>query len=66
VNILAQITKKFKHFDIYLGGENLTNFRQTWPIVEYWKPYHTHFDGSMVWGPVTGITIYAGVRLTIK
>jgi outer membrane receptor for ferrienterochelin and colicins len=66
VNILAQITKKFKHFDIYLGGENLTNFRQTWPIVEYWKPFHTHFDGSMVWGPVTGITIYAGIRLTIK
>jgi outer membrane receptor for ferrienterochelin and colicins len=66
VNIIAQITKKFRHFDVYLGGENLTNFRQTWPIVEYWKPYHTHFDGSMVWGPVTGISVYAGIRLTIK
>jgi outer membrane receptor protein involved in Fe transport len=66
VNLLAQITRKFKNWDVYLGGENLTNFRQTWPITEYWAPYHTHFDGSMVWGPVTGISIYAGVRFTIK
>jgi outer membrane receptor for ferrienterochelin and colicins len=66
VNLLAQATRKFKYVDIYLGGENLTNFRQPDPIVEYWKPYHTHFDGSMVWGPVTGITVYAGVRLAIK
>jgi hypothetical protein len=65
-NLLAQITKKFKHFDIYLGGENLTNFRQMDPISEYWAPYHTHFDGTMVWGPITGITIYAGVRYTLK
>jgi len=66
INLFAQITKKFKHFDIYLGGENLTNFRQMDPISEYWKPYHTHFDASMVWGPVVGITIYAGIRLKIK
>jgi outer membrane cobalamin receptor len=65
-NLLAQITKKFKHFDVYLGGENLTNFRQLDPISEYWKPYHTHFDASMAWGPVVGITVYAGIRLTIK
>jgi outer membrane receptor for ferrienterochelin and colicins len=66
INLLAQVTKKFKHFDIYLGGENLTNFRQLDPISEYWKPYHTHFDASMAWGPVVGIAIYAGIRLTIK
>jgi outer membrane cobalamin receptor len=65
-NLLGQVTKKFKHFDVYLGGENLTNFRQVDPISEYWKPYHTHFDASMTWGPIVGITIYAGVRMTIK
>lgn len=64
-NLLAQVTRKFKHFEVYLGGENLTNFRQTDPIVEYWKPYHTHFDASMAWGPITGISVYAGIRLTI-
>ncbi|MCX6267083.1 MAG: TonB-dependent receptor [Bacteroidetes bacterium] len=65
-NLLGQVTKKFKHFDVYVGGENLTNFRQTDPISEYWKPFHTHFDASMTWGPIVGISIYAGIRLTIK
>ena len=65
-NLLGQVTRKFKHFDVYLGGENLTNFRQTDPIAEYWKPYHTHFDASMAWGPVVGISVYAGIRMTIK
>lgn len=64
--LLGQVTKRFKHFDVYLGGENLTNYYQKDLIVEYSKPFHSHFDASMVWGPVTGITLYAGIRLTIK
>lgn len=65
-NLLAQVTRKFKNFEVYIGGENLLNVRQDNPIVEYFKPYHTHFDASMAWGPVVGITGYAGIRLTIK
>jgi outer membrane receptor for ferrienterochelin and colicins len=64
--LLAQITKKFKFVDVYIGGENLTNYTQKDLITEYWRPYHSHFDGSMVWGPVTGITIYGGLRWVIK
>ena len=26
--VYAQVTRRFKGFDIYLGGENLTGFRQ--------------------------------------
>ena len=66
IQLLAQITKKFKFIDVYLGGENMTNFTQSDPITEYWKPYHTHFDGAMGWGPILGVTVYAGIRLTIK
>jgi outer membrane receptor for ferrienterochelin and colicins len=66
VQLLAQITKKFKYFDVYVGGENLTNFTQKDPITEYWRPYHTHFDTSMVWGPIVGATVYAGFRYTIR
>jgi outer membrane receptor protein involved in Fe transport len=65
-NLLGQVTRKFKHFDVYIGGENLANFRQTDPIIEYSKPYHTHFDASMAWGPIVGITVYAGIRMSIK
>jgi outer membrane receptor for ferrienterochelin and colicins len=62
----AQITKKFKgNFDLYLGVENLMNFRQMDPITEAFLPYHTHFDTSMTWGPIVGRLIYAGFRLKI-
>ncbi|MCX6249116.1 MAG: TonB-dependent receptor [Bacteroidetes bacterium] len=66
IQLLGQITKKFKFIDVYLGSENLTNFTQDNRIVEYFKPYHTHFDASMVWGPMVGLTVYGGIRLTIK
>jgi hypothetical protein len=64
--LLGQVTKKFKYIDVYIGGENLTNFTQDNRIAEFMKPYHTYFDGSMVWGPVVGMTVYAGIRLLIK
>ncbi|HTX89467.1 MAG TPA: TonB-dependent receptor, partial [Bacteroidales bacterium] len=66
INLLAQVTKKFKFVEVYVGGENLANFTQPDPIVDPAHPYYTYFDGSMVWGPLVGITAYAGVRLTIK
>jgi len=65
-NLLAQITKKFRNFEVYAGSENLLNVRQTNPIVESNKPFHTHFDASMAWGPVAGISGYAGVRFAVK
>ena len=65
--LLAQITKKFKHnFEVYVGGENLTGFIQEDPITEPFIPYHTHFDTMMVWGPIVGPTLYAGLRYTLK
>lgn len=66
VQLLAQVTRKFKHFEVYVGGENLTNFTQKDPVTEYWRPYHTHFDTSMVWGPIVGATIYGGLRYALK
>jgi len=66
VQLFAQITRKFKKFEVYLGGENLTNFTQKDPITEAFAPYHTHFDTSMVWGPLVGATVYTGFRYTLK
>jgi len=62
----AQVTRKFKHFDVYLGGENLGNFTQKDPITEAFAPYHSHFDTTMTWGPILGTTVYAGLRYTLK
>ena len=67
VNINAQISRAFPGFEVYLGGENLTNFRQLDPIVAANSPFGRSFDaGARAWGPVVGRMIYAGLRVKIK
>jgi outer membrane receptor for ferrienterochelin and colicins len=66
IQLSAQITRRFKLFEVYFGGENLTNFTQKDPVTEAFAPYHTHFDTSMVWGPLVGATVYAGFRYSLK
>jgi outer membrane receptor for ferrienterochelin and colicins len=66
VTLNAQITKKWKLIEWYLGGENLTNFRQKDPIIDARNPFSPTFDASMVWGPIVGVVVYSGIRLTIK
>lgn len=63
--LYAQVTRRFKGFDIYLGGENLTNYRQPSPIIGADSPFGSDFDASCVWGPLMGIKVYGGIRLTI-
>lgn len=63
--LYAQVTKRFKGVDVYIGGENLTNYRQKDPILYASDPFDSRFDASCVWGPLAGIKVYAGVRLTI-
>ena len=63
----AQITKKFgEHWEVYVGGENLTNYKQDYPIISAENPTSEDFDASMVWGPLSGIRGYLGVRFQIK
>ena len=63
--INAQVNKYFKKWSIYLGGENLTNYKQKNPIIAADKPFGEYFDSSMIWGPVSGLNIYAGIRFTL-
>ena len=65
-NVNAQITRTFPKWDLYLGGENLNNFRQLDPIVAADDPFGRRFDAGMVWGPVVGRMIYLGFRYKIK
>ena len=58
----AQVSRAFKRWEVYLGGENLLNYRQPHPIAGADQPFGPKFDGSMVWGPITGRVIYAGLR----
>ncbi|MBR4643890.1 MAG: TonB-dependent receptor [Bacteroidaceae bacterium] len=61
----AQITRWFRHFSVYVGGENLTSFRQEQTIINATAPWSERFDPTMVWGPVHGAMFYAGIRVNI-
>lgn len=63
--LYAQITKRFKGFDIYAGAENITGFRQKNPIIGIDGIDTGGFDASCVWGPIMGAKFYAGVRITV-
>ena len=63
--VSAQITRWFRHFSVYIGGENLTGFRQEQTIINAADPWSGTFDTTMVWGPVQGAMFYAGVRVNI-
>ena len=58
----AQILKWFRWGNIYIGGENLTNFKQKNPIIGCHDPWGENFDATMIWGPVDGIMVYAGIK----
>lgn len=62
----AQVTRWFRHFSVYVGGENLTNFKQKTPIMHADHPWSSNFEPTLVWGPVHGRMFYAGVRVTLK
>lgn len=63
--VSAQITRWFRHFSVYVGGENLTGYRQQQPIIDAENPWSSTFDPTMVWGPVHGAVFYAGIRMNI-
>jgi hypothetical protein len=62
----AQITHVYKKWDFYIGGENLTNYKQKNAIIDAQNPFGNTFDATQIWGPVMGINIYAGLRYSLK
>lgn len=58
----VQITRYFRRWSIYVGGENLTNFKQKNPIIDATNPWGENFDSTMIWGPVHGAKAYIGIR----
>ena len=63
--LYGQITRRFKGWDVYVGAENLTNFRQKNAIIGAENPRQAMFDASCIWGPLMGIKAHAGFRFTL-
>lgn len=64
-NLNAQITRNFRNWSVYVGGENLTSYRQPHPIIDPSNPFGPNFDATMVYGPLDGAMFYAGFRFNI-
>lgn len=58
----AQVTRNFRHWAVYIGGENLTGYTQKNPIVGANNPWGADFDSTMIWGPLHGAIVYVGFR----
>ena len=65
-NLQAQITREFRLFDLYIGGENLTNYKMKDPIIGASNPWNPGFDATQVWGPTDGAMAYIGIRFKLE
>jgi outer membrane receptor for ferrienterochelin and colicin len=63
----TQITRTFSSvFEVYIGGENIGNYRQEKAILGANNPFGSTFDTSIIYAPVFGQMYYAGLRFKIK
>ncbi len=64
-NLTAQVTRHFRHFSVFAGGENLTNHKQKNPIIGAANPWADTFEPTLVYAPITGATGYIGMRINL-
>lgn len=63
----AQVTRVFSdRFEVYIGGENITNYQQHRVILGADDPFGSNFDSTIVYAPIFGQMYYAGLRFTLK
>ena len=60
--LFAQVSRRIKKWEIYVGCENILNYKQKAPIIMADDPYSNLFNSSLVWGPLKGTKAYIGVR----
>lgn len=62
----AQVTRNWRHWAVYVGGENLTGYKQPTPIIDAANPWGPDFDATMIYAPLHGAVVYAGFRFNIN
>tara|TARA_B100000780_G_scaffold63358_1_gene41245 strand:+ start:782 stop:3010 length:2229 start_codon:yes stop_codon:yes gene_type:complete len=62
----TQLTRVFStKFEVYVGSENLGNYKQGNPILGKNDPFGLNFDSSLIYAPISGTMIYSGLRLKL-
>jgi outer membrane receptor for ferrienterochelin and colicins len=64
--INTQVTRIFKSYEVYLGAENLFDFKQMTHLLGSDDPYGPYFDAAYIWGPMDGRRVYVGFRYKIS
>ncbi len=59
----SQIRRNGNNIDVYLGAENLLNYKQKNAIVSADQAFSPEFDASMIWAPVNGRVLYLGLDI---
>ena len=63
----AQVRKIFnENFELYVGVENIFDYKQENPIISSFQPFSKSFDASIIYAPIFGRNIYAGLRYRLK
>lgn len=61
----AQITLKFSKFETFIGCENITDYKQTDPILAADDPFGKYFDTSIIYAPILGRQFNFGLRFKL-
>ncbi|MFR9649040.1 MAG: TonB-dependent receptor [Rikenellaceae bacterium] len=61
----AQVSRRIRDWELYVGCENIANYTQDIPIISADNPYSTAFNSSVVWGPLMGRKFYIGCRFNL-
>jgi outer membrane receptor protein involved in Fe transport len=63
----GQVTRVFsKVFEVYVGMENIGNYKQKPVIIDSENPFGPYFDSGLIWGPIFGSEWYVGFRYVLK
>ena len=62
----TQITRIFGNLEIYLGAENLFDYKQENPIIGFSSPFGKDFDACNIYAPIMGRMVYGGLRWSIQ
>ena len=61
----AQVSRKIRNWEVYVGCENIANYIQKDPILNGADPFSPAFNSSSVWGPLMGRKFYIGARFNL-
>ena len=61
----AELRREFKKWYIFVGVDNLTDYRQEELVYAPEFVESTNFDASLVWGPALGRRIYGGIGIRL-